>query len=134
MVCDRRKQTLVVTLFLVGCAGDDGYQAISGRVNFKGTPLKQGSIQFCSLGEKSSPCAGAMIQDGTYHVPRDHGLVPGTYLVKISSAEKDETAKGGSTLNPVLVQERIPPLWNKESTHKVEIVAGGSRQFDFDIE
>jgi hypothetical protein len=123
-----------LTLFLSGCAGEDGYQAISGKVTFNGMPLKHGSIQFFSLGEKSVPSAGAMIQNGAYQVPKEHGLKPGTYLVKISSTERDETAKGGSTLNPVLVRETIPPSYNSESTLKVEIVTGGRRQFDFNVE
>jgi len=63
---------------------------------------------------------------------REHGLKPGTYLVKISSSEKDPNVKGGTGLNPALVRESIPALYNKESTLKVEIVAGGKRDFDLD--
>ncbi len=131
----RKKALMVVglTLLLSGCNGGDGYEAISGKVTFRGTPLKQGSIQFFSLGEQSIPCAGAMIRDGVYQVPKEHGLKPGTYLVKISSTERDPNVKGGSTLNPGLVRERIPASYNKESTLKVEIVTGGRRQFDFDL-
>jgi len=73
-----------------------------------------------------------MIQNGVYEVPREHGLKPGTYLVKISSSEKDPNVKGGTGLNPALVRESIPALYNKESTLKVEIVAGGKRDFDLD--
>jgi hypothetical protein len=137
MPCNCRKPALLVaglTLLLPGCDGGDGYQAISGKVTFKGAPLKHGSIQFFLVGEKSIPCAGAMIQNGVYQVPKEHGLKPGTYLVKISSTERDENAKGGSALNPALVRETIPPSYNSESTLKVEIVSAGSRQFDFNVE
>jgi hypothetical protein len=75
-----------------------------------------------------------MIQEGVYEVPKEHGLRPGTYLVRISSTEKDPNVKGGSALNPVLVRESIPASYNEESKLKVEIVTGGLRQFDFDLD
>jgi hypothetical protein len=78
-----------------------------------------------------------MIRNGRYNVPREHGLLPGTYHVEISSAD--------SAAPPVMIRahpgergipvqpERIPPDYNVESEKSVEVLADKNNQFDFDI-
>lgn len=123
-----------LTVLPSGCDNGEGYQAVSGSVTFQGEPLKEGTIQFFTTGERPAPYAGAAISQGKYKVPKDHGLKPGKYLVTISSTEKvANTKKGGSSLNPFLARERIPSKYNTKSTLGVEVRVGERGQFDFDL-
>src|SRR5436309_3067982 len=80
-----------------GCGGPGDElprQAVSGSVTLKGQPLPQGTIQFLPTTDKQ-PTAGAVeIKDGKYSLPREQGLVPGSYKVMISSV-KDPGAQQG---------------------------------------
>jgi hypothetical protein len=121
-----------LALLLAGCGRDPGYQSVSGLVRFKGQPLDQGSIQFCRTGEQTGVYAGAMIANGRYVVPKEHGLKPGTYLVRISSTVRDESK--ASEMNPFLTRERIAASFNASSKLTVEVRAGEPGDFNFDVE
>jgi hypothetical protein len=124
---------LALIMLLVGCGSRDGYQSVSGSVTFRGGPLEQGTIQFFCTGEQPIPCGGAMIEKGRYQVPKEHGLKPGTYLVRISSTERVEN-QGGDSMNPFLTRERIPSQYNAESKLTVEVRAGERGEFNFDLD
>src|SRR5262245_28257282 len=70
-----------------GCTDPNARQAVSGTVSFKGQPLDQGRIHFAPLG-KGATEAGATIENGRYSIPRDLGLVPGTYKVSVFSYDQ----------------------------------------------
>lgn len=122
-----------------GCADPyAGRVAITGTVKLAGQPLQDGSIQFIPLDEKLGTQSGAAIVNGQYGIPRESGLKPGQYLVRITSGdgktpanEEDAGAPGGST--NIVSFDRIPGDWNVNSEHHVEVKASGPDQFDFDI-
>jgi hypothetical protein len=125
--------SILLILVLAGCAHDDGYQPVSGTIRFKGEPVKLGSIQFYRTGAETGVCGGTGIKDGKYEVPKEHGLKPGTYLVRISATEKVE-GKARDEMNPFLSRETLPAKYNTQSNLTVEVRAGERGQFDFDLD
>jgi hypothetical protein len=123
---------LIFALLFCGCAGND-FEAIKGAVTFQGSPLEQGTIQFYTLkDDEQIPTAGAMIRNGAYAVPRDSGLRPGVYLVKISSTERIDDPQ--DNMKPPTTRERIPAQYNTETKLTVEIGPTGRKQNDFHLQ
>jgi hypothetical protein len=133
------RQSILLGLFLVSCAGvwgcgrGDGFGAVSGSVTFQGKPLEEGTIQFYTPDEPPTLAGGAAIVAGKFELPREHGLKPGSYLVRISSTERTEIpAKGGIAMPGFRTRERIPAKYNTESTLKADIAQPGPLQFSLD--
>lgn len=86
-------------LFASGC-GDTTDYSVSGKVTFKGQPVKKGFISFEPDGEKGNkgPGGGAPIVDGNYSTPRGKGMVGGPYLVKIIGFDGVPTSQSGEEL------------------------------------
>jgi hypothetical protein len=124
---------LVLSAVLVGCGAADPRLAVSGTVKFKSQLLDQGRIEFHPPGDKGT-MSGAVIQNGRYNIPRDKGLVPNTYEVRIFSydekAPKVETVPGEPGIG---FKERIPKKYNTASTLKAEVKSGNTT-FDFSLE
>jgi hypothetical protein len=101
---------------------------------FEGKPLDEGTIQLFSPGGLPTPVAGARIVAGKYEIPRDHGVPPGTYLVRISSTEREEIpAKGNVAMSSFRIRERIASRYNTSSTLSVVVPAtGGSSDFNLE--
>ena len=125
---------------VAGCDTGDmgGRLPISGNVTFQGSPLDQGTIEFKSTGEGPAAFTGAMIKGGSYEVPAEQGLAPGTYSVKISSVAGDPSAPvpempGMPEDGAPAAEERIPAEYNTESTQQVTVTGDGANKFDFDI-
>ena len=129
---------LLGALICPGC-GDASRQhhEVSGWVTFKGEAVVDGTIQFFTVGEKPFLAGGAMIRDGEYRLPAEHGLKPGSYVVRISSPEtvKPPTHAQHDVMNvPFLSRERIPSKFNTESILKIEVRVGEPGEFDFTLE
>ena len=125
-------------LLLAGCGGDPmGRRAVSGTVHFKGQPLDQGRIHFAPAG-KGPTESGATIANGKFTIPRDTGLVPGTYKVSVFSYDQ-KGAKVQSEEIPgdpgnTQFKERIPAKYNTQTTLTAEVTKGGSNAFEFKID
>lgn len=128
----------VGVVLLAGCGGDPmGRQAVSGTVLFKGQPLDQGRIHFAPAG-KGPTESGATIENGNFTIPRDTGLVPGTYKVSVFSYDQ-KGAKVQSEEIPgepsnTQFKERIPAKYNVQTTLTAEVKKGGSNVFEFKID
>jgi hypothetical protein len=123
-------------LALAGCAADDGRLSVSGEISLQGAPLSHGSIEFLYTGDRKGAAGGAMIKDGKYVVPKEHGLQPGVYRVVITSPPTSETsteAPGMGKPRTGPPPDRIPAAFNTESEVTVEVKPGQPNVFDFKI-
>jgi len=115
---------------LVGCEKKSGLQPVTGEVHFRGQPLASGTIQFVPATGPAGPAGGALIVAGKYELPGEHGLLPGSYTVRINSPEPDPNDKSSFPAT----KERIPATYNTQSTATVEVRADGPNRFDFTID
>lgn len=126
---------VVTAVVFSGCGDPNGPQAVSGSITFQGKPLDQGTISFFAP-DAPSPAAACLITDGRYDIPASQGLIPGKYLVRITSTEEfritpDEYA-AGKTAPPA--KERIAAKFNTESQTTVEVKPSGGNRFDYQVE
>ena len=127
-----------VLVVLAGCRPNSGRLAVSGEVKLDGAPLDQGAIRLTSSGAETLLASGAMIQNGEFYIPQEKGLLPGTYLVEISSPDTSvppvvyHGAPGEPALPPT-APERIPPEYNVNSKQTVNVAADGDNHFVFEI-
>ncbi len=127
----------MVGVLPLGCGPDNplGRLAISGTVQLRGEPLDQGSIEFAPTEGGPNVTSGGRIEDGEFSIPAHQGLPPGTYLVRISSAEVTgepiEPEFPGAS--PVVALERIPAEYNAQSDKRVTISEDGANVLEFDI-
>ena len=127
----------LVTLVLAGCGPKNplGRLAVSGTVNLQGKPLDQGSIELSTLEGSPKVSTGAAIKDGRFSISAPRGLPPGTYRVRISSADA-----GAGSAQPefpgehtAVARDRIPPEWNTKSDKQITVTRDGPNEFPFDI-
>lgn len=131
---------LLLLLTLAPCAGcgeanPQNRLPVAGRVTFNGTPLARGSIRFEPQEGPKAIVSGALIVQGTYTIPKDRGLPPGKYLVRINAAapaSKSSAEKPPGPDDEVSSRELIPPEFNVQSTQVVEVQTG-TNEFAFDI-
>jgi len=122
-----------------------------------GAPLPKGTIMFSPATEGPTP-ALVPIEGGSYSIPKDRGLVPGTYKVSIltsANAEPQEPTEGPLEPPGPAAQARseaadkraraarfgksrgkdqlIPPQYNTATTLSAEVKEGTSKPFDFDL-
>ena len=135
----RLVSVLSVALSL-GCGGaDDGRRAVSGTITLKGEALDEGLIEFLPLadGAAAGPAtqSGAVITSGAYKIPRDSGLVAGTYKILITSGDGKTPADGGlpGPTGNIVSLDRIPPEFNVDSQQQVKVTLDGPNVFDFHI-
>lgn len=131
---------LAISICLVaGCGGSDRF-AVSGKVKLKDQPLETGIVLFEPL-EGQDTGGNAVIEKGEFTMPREAGLKPGKYRVRITSGD------GKTAVNPVdpneppgpggggniISKELVPPAWNTQSKQEVTVKAEGENTFNFDI-
>jgi hypothetical protein len=119
-------------LFLSGCGSDDDRQAVSGTVTIKGKPI-DGTISFVPASNETTQ-EGSTIENGKYSIPREKGLIPGTYKVKIYSPDnKEVTPDPGGNPFFAKAKERIPAKYNESTTLTREVKRGGNA-IDFNLD
>ena len=129
---------LLVVLTTGGCGRNPlGRLAVSGNVTLNGQPLEQGNIAFEPTDRQNGVASGTNIKDGTFSVPTEKGLPPGTYVVRIYSAVHPKTgpaedaAGGTGDIGPAV--QIIPPEYNTRSEQTVEVTPEGPNEFTFDV-
>ena len=124
---------LLLAVVVFGCGEADplGRRSVSGKVTLAGQPLAQGTISFEPSGKGTS--AGATITDGSYSIPTETGLPPGSYVVRVSSPTGGVATPVAPGESGQLATEQIPEEFNAKSTHKVEVAKDGKNTFDFSI-
>jgi hypothetical protein len=89
----------IVTLLVLnsGCGDDSGLATrypVSGKVTYKGSPVKKASINFIPNDPEGRP-AGGRVEDGQYVLTTldpDDGAIPGKYKITIDDRELDADA------------------------------------------
>ncbi len=143
------RRTFLLTLILstaIGCSrskDDLPREAVAGIVTLDTQPLIEGVIQFTPTDPNAAATACvAEISDGKFSIPREDGLVPGSYRISISHAEMEEVKTKSKTKKPQgslskstrLGKETIPARYNTQSTIKEEIKRGGASDLKFDLQ
>lgn len=152
----------VLAVGAAGCGGGDGLprQSVSGDVTFDGKPLDKAWIEFQPAGGEGVTTAAAMINGGSYYVPRADGLIPGTYRVSISKVEAPEEdepepepepksrSSNPSALKkgvkaaklrrlmvelPRFAKQLIPDRYNTKSKLTLEVKPDQTNDFDFEL-
>jgi hypothetical protein len=132
----------VVLASAAGCSDpSDGRMGISGMVKLKGQPIPEGAIIIFEPLESQGTGANMTLDGGGYNLPRQYGLKPGKYLVRITAGD------GKTAVNPVdsgeppgpaggsniISKELVPPDWNVRSNQQITVTKDGPNKFDFDI-
>jgi hypothetical protein len=123
-------------LATAGCNRDSlRRQAVSGTVTLYNQPLELGVIEFFPNDGHSTTGVGAGIANGTFRIPKEKGLSPGTYLVRINAPDRVAPASGppGSDFGRV-PKEKIPEKYNAKTTLTAEVTDGGPNEFTFNLE
>ena len=129
-----------LALSLPGCSGSGGdalpRQAISGKVNLAGTPLKTGQIQFQPTSGDAVTAAAAGIEDGAYEVTQAEGLIPGSYKVTITAAPAAATKQPGVMPGDSAPPPKEPILskYNSKSKLTAEVKADVPNTFNFKLD
>jgi hypothetical protein len=127
---------LLSGIALAGCADPKNRQQVTGEVTFKGQPIEDGIINFAPMdGQETGD--GAQIVKGKYIIPREKGLSPGKYTVRIY-AGNGQSGEGNASPDPPSAapgqsRTRIPAAYNDQSKIIKEVTKGGSNNFDFNI-
>ena len=134
---------LTAALIVLACGCTDKYAGrfgVEGQVKMKGQPIKSGTVSFEPIDGQDTR-ATAMIDDGTYTIPRQSGLKPGKYLIRVSAGD------GKTAVNPVdadsppgpgggsnvISKELVPKDWNLNSKQERTVVEQNPNKIDFDI-
>ena len=127
-----------------GCSGSsDGRMEVSGTVKLKGQPIKDGAIVMFEPLENQDTGGNVTTAGGTFTIPREVGLKPGRYLVRVTAGD------GKTPVNPVdpdagpgpggpgganiVSKDLVPATWNVNSKQEVTVSKDGPNKFDFDI-
>jgi hypothetical protein len=104
---------LAVSALLLGCGGGSTHR-VSGKVTFKGAPIKAGMIYFTPDGSKDNkgPTGFAVIVDGKYDTAAEggSGAVKGPMIVAIEGTDPDTQGKAnkGDPTGEILVTSLFP--------------------------
>lgn len=127
----RSTAVVLLLLALAGCSSD-GRMTASGTVTLDDKPLKSGAISFQPAPGSPGHSAGGQIIDGEFHLPADHGLKPGRYLVTVLSFKPT----GRMVLDRQMHKE-VPEqiLANYKEAGKIEatVAAGTANHFEFQL-
>jgi hypothetical protein len=133
--------SLALGLATTGCSSskdDLPREPVAGTVTMDGKPLPEAAIQFTPTGETKATGAVAKVEDGKFSIPREEGLVPGTYMVSISHAEQEEIkskkAVGPLSKSTKMGKEQIPARFNTQSKLTAEIKKGGVSDLSYPLE
>jgi hypothetical protein len=120
----------------VGCGGAPETVDVSGKVTFDGEPVADGQIEFEPQG--AGRMAFAAITAGQYATPRDRGVQPGNYLVRITASRPTgKKADADSFIRDeaaaAINEQFVPAKYNSASELQIEIEPAASAVHDFEL-
>jgi hypothetical protein len=129
-------------VLITGCSDPyAGRYEISGTVKLKGQPIKDGALVMFEPLEGQDTGVNAEVRNGAYNVPRQNGLKPGKYLVRVTAGDgttavnplDPDTGPGPGGGTNIISKELVPKDWNVNSKQQVTVTSEGPNRFDFDI-
>jgi hypothetical protein len=133
-------------VFGTGCADKyAGRYAVSGAVTLSGKPIKDGALVMFEPLDGQDTAGNATTSGGNYSIPREGGLKPGKYLIRVTAGD------GKTAVNPVdpdagpgpggpgsggtniVSKDLVPKEWNVASKQQVTVTADGPNKHDFNI-
>jgi hypothetical protein len=111
-----------------GCgSGGPARASVTGKVEFDGQPVTEGTILFVPTGDTKGPAAGTIIKDGSYTLSAKEGPVIGKNKVEIKGTRK--TGKKVKAVPPASgefdeTEQYIPYNFNTKTTLEKEIKSG----------
>lgn len=129
--CNTMLATFLSALVMAGCSSSDRH-SVSGDVTLDGKPMENGSISFRPVPGNDSNTAGGTISNGKFHLPANHGLKPGKYMVTIHAVEltgrKIEDPETGN-----LIAE-LGTIRFKNADHlDAEVTGNGASHLQYDL-
>jgi hypothetical protein len=133
---------LLATSILVGCGpGDDGRRQVTGTIKLHGMPIADGAIIILSPLDDQGTEAQGTVAHGGYTIPKEAGLKPGRYLVRVTAGDGKTAVNPVDTDNPpgptggtnIISKDMVPAEWNVNSKQEVTVTKEGPNKFDFDI-
>jgi len=135
------------TVFLAGVAivagcGDSsgGRVAISGTVKLKNEPIKDGAIVLFEPLDNQDSSGNVTVTNGAFSIPKENGLKPGKYLVRITAGDGktavnplDPESPPGPGGTNIISKELVPKEWNVNSKQEVTVTTDGPNKFEFNI-
>ena len=91
--------SLAIVVAISGCSAKPELAAVEGRVNYKGQPLKFGTVMFQNV-KGGQPAIGQIQPDGSFKLTTPKagdGAKPGSYEVSVSCYENMDPAKAPVT-------------------------------------
>jgi hypothetical protein len=131
-------------LVLAGCSDPyAGRAEVSGTVQFKGQAIKDGAvIEFAPL-EGQDTGANAVVTGGAFLIPRQSGLKPGRYLIRVTAGDgvtperpagpDDAPGPSGRGSTNIVSRDLVPPEWGRDSKKEVTVGKDGPNRFEFAI-
>ncbi|HVK15913.1 MAG TPA: hypothetical protein VM533_03130 [Fimbriiglobus sp.] len=127
-----------------GCSDNHGGRVgITGTVKLKGQPIKDGTLVIFEPLDGQDTGVNTTVNEGTFDVPRQSGLKPGKYLVRVTVGDGitpenpiDPDAGPGPTGgrgNNFMAKDLVPKDWNVNSKQQVTVTSENPNKFDFDI-
>ena len=132
----------MASVFFVGCSDRyDGRQEVTGTVKLKGQPIKDGAMIEYSPLDKQGTGATAMIAGGSFAIPKEKGLKPGKYLIRVSAGDgktavnpvDPDTPPGPGGGTNIISKDLVPANWNVASKQERTVTEEGPNKFDFEI-
>ena len=124
---------LLPLLMALGCRESDplNRQAVSGKITLDGEPLAEGTVDFTPV--NNGVPSGASLKDGVFTIPKEKGLPPGDYIVRVSAANPSGiTADVPGESNQISL-ELIPEKYNTKSELSFHVDEKGSNVLDLDL-
>lgn len=120
---------VATTAFAVGCGfGGPRTYPVAGTVTLNGSPVKHGRLEIRNV-EDPPEAARALIEDGNYSLRS----TVGKKTVAVYSVIQPDQEKALAE-NPALLPEGyIPDKYNVNSTLTMDVAAGSSNTFTFDL-
>ena len=131
----------LVSLLFAGCGKKHGGRVeVVGSVTLGGQPINDGTVSFEPLDGQETR-ATAMINGGQYVIPRESGLLPGKYLIRVSAGDGktpinvvDENNPPGPSHNTnIISKDLVPADWNVHSTQERTVNKESPNRIEFAI-